>query len=100
VKCLHECVHEVERENEDVYPPAVVGIKRLAGLRVRFPSANDNPVIEALQEARGILRSSQSSLAIERVSCRGNRFLTFGRNAQPTHVKTPARASLDMLRSR
>jgi hypothetical protein len=50
-----------------VYPLTVVGIKRLAGLRVRAPRANGNPVVEALQEARGILRSSQSSLAIERV---------------------------------
>lgn len=80
-----------------MYPPAVVGINRLAGLRVRAPSAYGNPVVEALQEARCILNLCQSSLARESL-CRGNRFLTFGRNAQPTHVKTPARASLDMLR--
>jgi hypothetical protein len=82
-----------EGKDEDMYLPAVVSIKRLW---VRAPGANGDPVVEALQQARSVLKSSQSLLASERADPGAK---DFSRNAQPTHVKTPARASLDMLRN-
>lgn len=82
-----------------MYPPAVVRIQRLAGLRVGPPCADGDAVVEALQETRDILESESVMADLEEnVVQRRLVFLTLGRKAQPTHVKTPARASLDMLR--
>ena len=62
VERLHERVDEVEGEDEDVDPPAVRGVEGLAWLWVRLAGADGEPVVEALQEARGVLRASGQSL--------------------------------------